>query len=104
MTDAPTTPARLSRRRRRFAVLAALAIGLTGVLVAPASYGDPAPQAAQSPSKAPQTGTAPTFSAPYLNGVSGPQPARTVSLDGQWGFTPIKDTVCTGGGPFGSTT
>ena len=50
------------------------------------------------------TETHPTFAASYLSGVSGPRPERTVSLAGTWGFTPITNTVCTGGGPFGTTT
>jgi hypothetical protein len=108
MTPSTPPPDRPSRRRRPLAVLGTLAIGLAsgvaGVLAAPASYGDPAPQAGPPAATQPQTATAPTFSAPYLNGVSGPQPARTVSLDGTWGFTPVTNTVCTGGGRFGTTT
>ncbi|GAA2470298.1 sugar-binding domain-containing protein [Winogradskya humida] len=53
---------------------------------------------------APASGRAPTFDASYLGGVSGAKPERTVNLAGTWQFTPLTDTVCTGGGPFGTTT
>ncbi|MGI8329539.1 glycoside hydrolase family 2 TIM barrel-domain containing protein [Actinomadura scrupuli] len=90
---------RRSSGRRRTVFLGLLATGIASVLVAPASYGKPAPHAlAQARSYAP------TFAAPYLNGVSGPEPTRVVSLDGPWDFTPVTNTVCTGGGSFGSTT
>jgi hypothetical protein len=58
-----------------------------------------------SAAAAPPTGTgAPTFEADYLDGVSGPRPATVSSLAGTWDFTPVTNTVCTGGGPFGATT
>lgn len=51
-----------------------------------------------------QQAQAPTFAADYLDGVSGPRPAASVDLAGTWDFTPVTNTVCTGGGQFGTTT
>jgi hypothetical protein len=48
--------------------------------------------------------TAPSFDAPYLDGISGAEPARQVNLAGRWNFKPLTNTVCTGGGQFGTTT
>ena len=93
-------PRGATRRKRRSALLGLLVLGLATGLVAP-SYGDTAPRSA---ARSADPVSAPTFAAPYLNGVSGPLPTRTVGLDGQWDFTPIKNTVCTGGGRFGTTT
>ena len=107
MTPSP----HLSRRdpgrpRVRAAALGLVVAGLASALAAP-SYGQPVPSEAApvaTPVVASPSAAAPTFSAPYLNGVSGPVPARTVNLAGTWGFTPLTNTVCTGGGRFGTTT
>jgi hypothetical protein len=66
--------------------------------------GTAAPAAQAHASAPPQTAAAPDFAAPYLDGVSGLEPARTMSLAGTWGFTPLMNTTCTGGGAFGTTT
>ncbi len=85
-------------RRRMPAALAAVALACAGGLVvggnSSAVGASPVPSAAEHP----------TFAASYLNGVSGSRPERTTSLAGSWGFTPVTNTVCVGGGPFGSTT
>lgn len=81
------------------AAAAVLAIALVAGPATP-SFGQPA-----NPDLAHSGGTAhPTFEAGYLNGVGGVAPARAVSLAGAWDFTPVTTTVCTGGGPFGTTT
>ena len=79
------------RRRWRTASLAVLALVAAGL--APVLAG--APVAAAEP--------APTFEQPYLDGHSGPEPTRSVSLAGTWTFTPIKDSVCAGASPFNPT-
>ena len=71
-------------------------------LVATATF--TAPAIGPAAATAADTETHPTFAASYLSGVSGPRPERTVSLAGSWGFTPVTDTVCVGGGPFGTST
>ena len=91
----PTTP-----RRVRKAWLA----GGVGVVMATFGLAAVGQQAAVGAPHAAPADPAPTFAASYLNGVSGPRPERSVSLAGEWGFTPITNTVCTGGGPFGTTT
>src|SRR4051794_38272615 len=35
-----------------------------------------------------------TFDAPYLGGVSGPRPVRSVDLAGAWGFQTLQTTTC----------
>ena len=82
MTQPPPLPSRRGPARSpvRAAVLGLLLAGVGLGLVAP-SYGQPVPGAAApvvSPVVARPSTPAPTFSAPYLNGVSGPTPARTV--------------------------
>ena len=85
-------------RRRMLAALAAVALACAGALVvggnSTAVGASPAAVAVEHP----------TFAASYLNGVSGSRPERTTSLAGSWGFTPVTNTVCVGGGPFGTTT
>jgi hypothetical protein len=79
-----------------------LAVGVFAAAMVAASLAPPlsgSPAAAAVPDA-----TAPTFDHDYLNGVSGPEPARTVDLAGAWDFTPVTNTVCTGGGQFGTTT
>jgi hypothetical protein len=36
-----------------------------------------------------------TFDAPYLGGVSGPEPAKSVDLAGRWDFQTVQTTTCT---------
>ena len=92
------SPIRRSGRRPRTVVLAALLLVVAGAAVmATSSPGASAPL--PSPDQA-----HPTFAAGYLDGVSGTPPERTVSLAGTWAFTPLTNTVCIGGGPFGTTT
>src|SRR5215831_8439704 len=45
--------------------------------------------------------SATSFDYPYLSGVSGPQPSRTVDLAGSWDFETVMTTVCAGGYPVG---
>ena len=75
-----------------------------GLLAAALVVGSLAPALGPSPAAAAAPATAPTFESDYINGVSGPEPAKAVSLAGTWDFTPVTNTVCTGGGPFGTTT
>lgn len=84
--------------RRRAAV--ALVAALAGAMVAGATV----PPAAAEPTPPSVSETAPVFDADYLDGVSGVEPAEEVDLAGTWDFTPLTDTVCTGGGRFGTTT
>src|SRR3954463_3223066 len=35
-----------------------------------------------------------TFDAPYLSGVSGPRPSRSVDLAGTWNFQTVQTTTC----------
>ncbi|WP_129337314.1 glycoside hydrolase family 2 TIM barrel-domain containing protein [Cellulomonas endophytica] len=93
-TPRPTDRSRPVRWRALAVGALVAALGVTAV--APAVAG-PAPAATSA-------GSAPTFDADYLRGVSGPEPLRTVNLAGTWNFTPITNTVCTGGGRFGLTT
>ena len=80
--------------RRRGPATFALVLALAGTALTTAA----------SPAAASPAGAAPTFDAPYLDGVSGAEPLRQVNLAGRWGFTPLTNTVCVGGGPFGTTT
>ena len=89
-------PAPTRSARRGLIRWAALGLVAVATMTAPA-IGPAAATAAD-------TETHPTFAASYLSGVSGPRPERTVSLSGTWGFTPVTDTVCVGGGPFGTST
>ena len=75
--------------------IAALAFALVAGATAPAAAAPTTPSAAA---------TAPVFDAEYLDGVSGAEPAEEVNLAGTWDFTPLTNTTCTGGGPFGTTT
>ena len=101
--DRPPRDASRRRTGRPFGarVLGAglLAVATIGGLLAPQLTGSALAQdggTRQSP--------APTFAADYLDGVSGPRPARTVDLSGTWDFTPVTTTECVGGGRFGTTT
>jgi hypothetical protein len=84
--------------KARWAAIAVLAIGLIAGPATP-SFGESAGPASAQIGRTSQ----PTFDAKYLNGVGGAKPARTVGLAGTWDFTPVTNTVCTGGGPFGTT-
>ena len=79
-----------------------VAIGVLAAAMVAASLSTPLDRSAAS-AAVPDRG-APTFESDYLNGVSGPTPAKSVNLAGTWDFPPVTDTVCTGGGPFGTTT
>lgn len=81
-------------------------MGIAAAVVAVGLVASPAvPSFGQSASTGQAGGAGqPTFEAAYLNGVGGAEPAKSVSLAGTWDFTPVKNTVCTGGGPFGMTT
>ena len=83
------------RRHAASTLVAALAFALVAGATAPAAAAPTTPAAAA---------TAPDFDADYLDGVSGAKPAQEVDLAGTWDFTPLTNTVCTGGGPFGTTT
>src|SRR4051794_13314883 len=85
----------LTRDGSRALIMAAVAVAVSA-----ASLTTPFAQVAEAAPAA----SAPTFAADYLDGMSGPRPAKTVSLAGTWDFTPVTNTVCTGGGPFGTTT
>ena len=93
-----TRGARLSASPRRHAastLVAALAFALVAGATAPAAAAPTTPSAAAN---------APVFDADYLDGVSGAEPAEEVNLAGTWDFTPLTNTICTGGGRFGTTT
>lgn len=79
----------------------AAALALSVAPVAPTAAVE---QPASAASRASDPSLAPTFAADYLTGVSGAEPAKSVDLAGTWGFTPLTNTVCTGGGRFGATT
>ena len=49
---------------------------------------------------APSSG-ADEFDAPYLDGISGPQPVRSVDLAGSWGFQILQRTSCPVSSPAG---
>ena len=90
--------ARVSASPRRHAastLVVALAFALVAGATAPAAAAPTTPSAAA---------TAPVFDAEYLDGVSGAEPAEEVNLAGTWDFTPLTNTICTGGGRFGTTT
>ena len=76
-------------------LVAALAFALVAGATAPA---------AAAPTTLSAAPTAPVFDADYLDGVSGAEPAEEVNLAGTWDFTPLTNTICTGGGRFGTTT
>src|ERR1700754_3738362 len=63
------------RRWRRIAPVAVAALTLVAVN-APAGYASG------------------TFDAPYLSGISGPRPARSVDLAGTWNFQTVQTTTC----------
>src|SRR4051794_24462395 len=67
---------RWPRRARTSAVLAAACVTLAGVGADP-GYANSG------------------LDAPYLGGVSGPQPARSVDLAGTWDFQTVQTTTCT---------
>lgn len=95
----PRRGAGLSASPRRYAA-STLVAAVTFVLLAGAS----AAPAAAAPTTRSAAAAAPVFDADYLDGVSGARPAQEVDLAGTWDFTPLTDTVCTGGGRFGTTT
>src|SRR3954453_12704771 len=64
------------RRGHRIALLAAASLALAGI-DASAGYANG------------------TFDAPYLGGISGPRPARSIDLAGTWDFQTVQTTTCT---------
>ncbi|MFE5671020.1 glycoside hydrolase family 2 TIM barrel-domain containing protein [Agromyces sp. NPDC056523] len=76
---------------------------ITGVAALALVAGLASPVLASTAAKA-ASPAAPTFDADYLDGVSGATPAAQVNLAGTWDFTPLTNTICTGGGRFGTTT
>ncbi|ROQ04633.1 glycosyl hydrolase family 2 [Rathayibacter sp. PhB93] len=92
LLETPPTSRTTRARTRRLSVAAVVA--LAAALLSPIIAGAPAIAAE----------AAPTFAAEYLDGVSGPQSAREVDLAGTWDFTPLTNTICTGGGIYGTTT
>ena len=95
------SPLSSSARRSPTAALAALVLALAGAAVV--ATGSPGATAAPAAPTSPDQ-VHPTFAAGYLAGVSGTRPERTVSLAGTWAFKPLTNTVCAGGGQFGTTT
>lgn len=89
------------QRRARGWVLGALTIPMLLAGVVPASAGPSGVQVASH--EAPLAG-APTFAASYLDGYSGPRPAKSVSLAGTWDFTPVQNTICRPTGTSGTGT
>ena len=76
MTDSHLPSRRNPGRPVRPAVLGLLVAALASALAAP-SYGQPVPAAAAPVAEAVLASpSAPAFSAPYLDGVSGAKPAR----------------------------
>lgn len=96
----PRPQLRAGRTRRRLLMTALLAASL-GLGTASAAVAAPTAQPVKTE---PAVTAAPTFDQAYLRGVNGARPAKTVNLAGTWNFTPITNTVCTGGGRFGTTT
>lgn len=88
-------PTGTSGRRTPSLLVAAVAFALVAGATAP-----PATAAPTTPSAT----SAPVFDADYLDGVSGAEPAEEIDLAGTWDFTPLTNTICTGGGRFGTTT
>ena len=84
--------------KRHLRAISVLTAGLATVLAGALMVPSPASADTVPPSQHP------TFEASYLNGSSGVSSTTSVSLAGSWGFEPVTDTTCTGGGRFGTTT
>ena len=84
-------------RRRMLAALAAVALACAGALV----VGGNSHRRRCLPGRG--GGRAPDVRRELPQRRVGPHARADQSLAGSWGFTPLTNTVCTGGGPFGTT-